>query len=165
MRKFQLFVIAAVLAAVGGIAFAAGPAYFVQAQTVRGSQNPTGPSCVLVAAFKTGEQIVWEAEVYSTATGQVVSPEQAKQLGLKVVVKLENGTTVALEYGQHPKNGEPKVWMWTGAWQIPPVYPTGVLKYDLTVTDNQSNTVVWAPMNQDYAGAQPYPTLITVEKR
>jgi hypothetical protein len=55
--------------------------------------------------------------------------------------------------------------MWAAGWAIPPVYPTGVLKYELIVTDSSGNTVTWTPMNQDYPTAAGYPTLITVEKR
>ncbi|MEJ2668338.1 MAG: hypothetical protein P8Z81_14800 [Deinococcales bacterium] len=165
MRKVKFLILATVLAMIAGAAFAAGPAYYVQAETVRGSQNPTGPSCVLTSTFKTGEQIVFLAKVYSTATGDVVTPDQAKQLGMKVTAKLEDGKTIDLELGQHPHSGEPKVWMWANAFVIPPVYPTGVFKYSLIVTDNQGNTVTWTPMNQDYPTAEGYPTLITIEKR
>ena len=84
---------------------------------------------------------------------------------MTITAKLEDGTTVDMELGQHPNKGEPKVWMWAGAWVIPPVYPTGVLKYTLTVTDDQGNTATWQPMNQDYPTAEGYPSLITVEKR
>jgi len=165
MRKIKFLVVALALAATVGAAFAAAPAYYVQAEVVRGSQNATGPSCVLVSTFKTGEQVVWLAHVFSTATGEVVTPDQAKQLGMKVTAKLEDGKTVDLALGEHPHSGEPKVWMWAAGWTIPPVYPTGVLKYELIVTDSAGNTVTWTPMNQDYPAAEGYPTLITVEKR
>jgi len=165
MGKFKFYLIALAIAATVGAAFAAGPAYYVQAEVVRGSKNPTGPSCVLVSTFKTGEQVVWLAKVYSTATGEVVTPDQAKQLGMTVQAKLENGSTVDMALGQHPKEGDNKVWMWAAGWSIPPVYPTGVLKYELIIKDSAGNTVTWTPMNQDFPAAEGYPTLITVEKR
>lgn len=165
MRKIRFLILATAIALVAGAAFAAGPAYYIQAEVVRGSQNPTGPSCVLVNTFKTGEQVVWLAKVYKTSTGEEVTPDMAKQLGMKLTAKLENGTSVDMALGQHPHSGEPKVWMWAGAWVIPPVYPTGVLKYQIDVADNQGNTVTWTPMNQDYPTAEGYPTLITIEKR
>ena len=55
---------------------------------------------------------------------------------MTVTAKLEDGPTVDMEYGQHPSKGEPKVWLWSGAWIIPPVYPAGVLKYLLNVPDS-----------------------------
>jgi len=163
MRKSRLITIVLAVVAMAGLALAAGPAYYVQAQVVRGNKGATGPSCVLVSTFKTGEQVVWLAEVYSTQTGKVVTPDEAKKLGMKVTAKLENGTTVDLEYGQHPKQGEPKVWMWAAGWQIPPVYPTGVLKFELVVTDSQGNTATWQPLQADYPGG--YASMITVAKR
>lgn len=165
MRKIKFLILATALAALVGAAFAAGPAYYVQAEVVRGSQNPTGPTCVLVSTFKTGEQVVWLAKVYKTSTGEEITPDMAKALDMKITAKLEDGKTVDLTLGQHPHSGEPKVWMWAAGWVIPPVYPTGVLKYQLIITDNQGNTVNWQPMNQDYPTAEGYPTLITIEKR
>jgi len=165
MRNFRTLIVSLVFVAIAGMAFAAGPAYYVQAEVVRGSKNATGPSCVLVSTFKTGEQVVWLAKVYSTQTGEEVSPDQAKQLGMTVQAKLENGSTVDMALGQHPKEGDNKVWMWAAGWVIPPVYPTGVLKYELIVKDSAGNTVTWTPMNQDFPTAEGYPTLISVEKR
>jgi hypothetical protein len=103
--------------------------------------------------------------VYSTATGDVVTPDQAKQLGMTVTAKLEDGKTVDLALGQHPHDGDTKVWMWAAGWSIPPVYPTGVFKYELIVKDNKGNSVTWTPMNQDFPTAEGYPTLISIEKR
>ncbi len=163
MRKLKFLILATVVAAIVGVAAAAGPAYYMQAQTVRGSQNATGPTCVLTPVFKTGEQIVFLAEVYSTQTGKVVTPAEAKQLGMKVTVKTEDGKTIDLEYGQHPAHGTPKIWMWAGAFVIPPVYPTGVFKYTITVTDKNGNTATWSPLQQDYPGG--YSSLITIAKR
>ncbi len=165
MRNLRSIIVALILVAIAGVAFAAGPAYYVQAEVVRGSKNATGPSCVLVSTFKTGEQVVWLAKVYSTQTGEEVTPDMAKQLGMTMQAKLENGTTVDLSLGQHPKEGDHKVWMWAAGWSIPPVYPTGLLKYELIVKDNQGNTVTWTPMNQDFPAAEGYPTLISIEKR
>ena len=165
MRKLNILILATALAALLGAAFAAGPAYYLQAEVVRGAKNATGPSCVLVSTFKTGEQVVWLAKVYQTSTGEEITPDIAKQLGMTMTATLEDGTTIAMELGQHPNKGDPKVWMWAGAWVIPPVYPTGVLKYTLTVTDGQGNTATWQPMNQDYPTAEGYPTLISIEKR
>ena len=165
MRKLKFLILATALAALIGAAFAAGPAYYIRAEVVRGSKNATGPTCVLVSTFKTGEQVVWLAKVYKIGTGEEITPDTAKQLGMKMTAKLEDGTAIDMELGPHPSKGEPKVSMWAGAWVIPPVYPTGVLKYTLTVTDAQGNTATWQPMNQDYPTAEGYPTLISIKKR
>lgn len=160
MRKVILSVLA--LAAVAGFAMAQGPAYFMSADTVRGAKNATGPSCVLTSAYKTGEQIVWRAVIYDAATGEQLTEQQVKDRGVKAQVKLEDGTTIDMEYGLHPKE-PPQIWLWVGAWVVPPVYPTGMLKYDITVTDDAGNSYTWAPIGQDREGG--YSSLITVEKR
>lgn len=162
MRKtFGTLLVLAALA-ISSMALAAGPAYFVNADVVRGSKNPAGPTCVLTPVFKTGEQIVWRAVVYDAATGQQLTPDEVQAKGIKVVAKLENGDTYEMEYGQHPKE-EPQIWLWVAAWVIPPVYPTGTLKYDIVVTDNAGNEVTWMPIGQERPGG--YSSLLTIEKR
>ena len=49
MRKLHTLILATVLAAIAGAAFAAAPAYYVQAEVIRGSKNATGPTCCLSA--------------------------------------------------------------------------------------------------------------------
>jgi hypothetical protein len=165
MRNLRTYIVALIVVAAAGMAFAAAPAYYLQAEVVRGSKNASGPSCVLVSTFKTGEQVVWLAKVYSTQTGEEITPDMAKSLGMTMQAKLEDGKTVDMELGQHPHSGDTKVWMWAAGWVIPPVYPTGILKYEIIVKDNKGNTVTWTPMNQDFPTAEGYPTLISIEKR
>ena len=162
MRKFKVLVIALAFAAIAGMAFAASPAYYVRADAVRGSKNPTGPTCVLTPVFKTGEQVVWRAEVFDAQTGQKLTDQQVKDLGVKVTVKTQDGKTYDMAYGEHPHEA-PKIWLWTAAWVIPPVYPTGMFEYSIIVTDKAGNTVTWQPIGQDRQGG--YSSLITVEKR
>ena len=162
MRNIKTLVIALAFVAVAGMAFAAAPAYFVRADTVRGSTNPTGTSCVLTPVYKTGEQIVWRAEVFDAQTGQKLTDQQVKDLGVTVTVKTQDGKTYKMEYGQHPHEA-PKIWLWTAAWVIPPVYPTGALEYTITVQDKAGHTVTWQPIGQDRQGG--YSSLITIEKR
>ncbi len=160
MRKAVLSVLA--LATLAGFAMAQGPAYVVNADTVRGSQNATATSCVLTPVFKTGEQVVWRAEIYDAATGEKLTESQVNDRGIKATVKLEDGKTFDMEYGQHPKQA-PQIWLWTAAWAIPPVYPTGMLKYEIDVTDDAGNSYTWTPIGQGREGG--YSSLITVEKR
>ncbi|MEJ2293039.1 MAG: hypothetical protein P8Y05_15190 [Deinococcales bacterium] len=162
MRSIKTLVIALAFVAIAGIAFAQAPAYYVHADVVRGSKNPTGPTCVLTPVFKTGEQVVWRAEVFDTATGKKLTDQQVKDLGVKVTVKTQDGKTYDMAYGEHPKEA-PKIWLWTGAWVIPPVYPTGTLQYQIIVTDKAGHTVTWQPIGQERQGG--YSSLITIAKR
>ncbi len=162
MRKtFGALAVLVALAAIS-IASAQGPVYSVNADVVRGSKNAVGPTCVLTPEFKTGEQIVWRAVVYDAATGTELTPEEVAAKGIKVTATLENGDTFDMEYGQHPKD-PPQIWLFVGAWSIPPVYPTGTLKYDITVTDNAGNTVTWSPIGQGREGG--YSSLLTIVRR
>lgn len=162
MRKiFGTLVVLVTLTAIS-MASAQGPVYSVNADVVRGAKNPVGPTCVLTPEFKTGEQVVWRAVVYDATTGAELTPDEVAAKGIKVTAKLENGDTFDMEYGQHPKD-PPQIWLFVGAWSIPPVYPTGTLKYDIIVTDNAGNTVTWSPIGQGRVGG--YSSLLTIVRR
>lgn len=162
MRKFSLTALLLTLAFVASTALAQGPAYFVNADTVRGAQNPTGPTCVLTPVFKTGEQVVWRAEIYDAQTGEKLTNEEVEARGITATVRLEDGSEYEMEYGLHPRD-EPQIWLWTAAWTIPPVYPTGMLQYQIIVKDDAGNEVVWQPIGQDRPGG--YSSLVTIERR
>ena len=154
--------LAAILLA--GAAFAQDDdlAYFVRADAVRGGQNATGPTCVLTPVFKTGEQIVWRAEVFDANTGEKITPERAEDVGMTVTAVLADGKEYEMENGPHPRQ-EPQIYLWVGAWTIPPVYPTGMLNYEIVVEDDLGNSVTWQPIGQDRPGG--YGSLITIENR
>lgn len=162
MRRLLLLTVGLTLAAALGTAFASGPAYYVHADTVRGSTNASGPACVVTPVYKTGEQIVWRAEVFDASTGKKLTDQQVKSLGVSVTVKTQDGQTFDMKYGQHPKQ-PPKIWMWTVAWQIPPVYPTGTLQYQIIVKDKAGHEVTWQPLGQERKGG--YSSLIAIQKR
>lgn len=162
MRKPFLSILALVLAGLATLAFAQEPAYIVNAQVVRGSENPTGEVCVLTPVFKTSEQIVWLAEVYDAETGEKLTPEQVEERGVTAKAVLEDGSEYELEYGLHPRE-EPQIYVFAGAWVIPPVYPTGQLYFEIVVEDDAGNSVTWEPLGQDRPGG--YPSMITIEQR
>lgn len=162
MRKFVLSLIGVAAVTFMGMALAQNSAYLINADVVRGAQNPTGPTCVLTPVFKTGEQVVWRAELFDTETGEKLTPEEAEARGVTVTAVLEDGSEYEMEYGLHPRE-EPQIWLWVGAWTIPPVYPTGTLTYEIVVEDDAGNTQTWAPIGQDRPGG--YSSLLTVERR
>lgn len=162
MRQPILFVLALVLGALATSAFAQEPAYFVNAQVVRGSENPTGPVCVVTPAFKTSEQIVWLAEVYDADTGEKLTPEQVEERGVTAKAVLEDGSEYEMEYDLHPRE-EPQIHLFAGAWVIPPVYPTGQLYFEIVIEDDEGNSVTWTQLGDEREGG--YPSMITIEQR
>lgn len=146
----------------------AGPkgqlAYMVMADLVRGVTQPTAAICLQTSVFKAGEQVVFRARVLDASTGQDPGEEgknkvAVEERGLKVTAYLENGQSFPMRYAQHPgrpKPGEPVVWLWSSAWNIPDDYPTGRLKWWLVVTDKTRTFVRFDPI-----GSEP----ITVERR
>lgn len=122
------------------------PRYYIVADVVRGSRNATGPSCVQTNMFKLGEQVVWRVEVYDARTGQLLDDKaRAEELGLKVQAEVEGVTTVPLELGPHPRQA-PQVMFWAGAWEIPPVFRTGLFRWRVVVTDKEGNRAVFDPV-------------------
>lgn len=162
MRKFALVLFSATVVAFAGLALAQSPAYLINADVVRGAENPTGPTCVLTPVFKTGEQVVWRAELFDAETGEKLTPEQVEERGVTVTAVLEDGSEYDMEYGLHPRE-EPQIWLFVGAWTIPPVYPTGTLTYEIRVEDDAGNVQTWTPIGQDRPGG--YSSLLTIERR
>ena len=142
--------VAVVLLVVGMAAVPAlaeqAPRYYVVADVVRGSRNATGPSCVETNLFKLGEQVVWRADVYDARTGQLLDDKAtAERLGLKVEAEVEGVGTFPLELGPHPRQA-PQVMFWAGAWEIPPVFRTGLFRWRIIVTDKEGNRAVYDPV-------------------
>lgn len=129
----------------------AAPKYFLQADVVRGSAGAQGAVCVANSVFFPGEQVVWRAIVFDTATQTRLSEEQIKQLGLVVTVALENGTNLSLRYGLHPPdpNAPKREAFWSGSYQISADAPLGTLKWSMTAKDKDGNTGAFTPIGQD----------------
>lgn len=141
-----------------GRAASAGPQgkllYWVTADLVRGSAQPTGPVCVQTNVFRHGEAIVWRVRVLDVANGE--DPGDAgkniaafDQRGITVTAYLENGQTIPLRYGQHPprpRPGDAVAWFWAGSWIIPADYPTGTLRWWVVVRDKSGAFVRFDPI-------------------
>lgn len=121
-------------------------AYFVQADVVRGAVGAMGAVCVANAVFNQGEEIVWRAYVYDSATGDLLTQADIDAKGVKVYGELDSGVKVPLNYGAHPPGQDKTEEYYAGAWQIPADYATGAYQWTVTVEDSAGNTATYEPM-------------------
>lgn len=148
MRQMMFRTVLTFLAGVFVTVAAAAPAYYIQADTVRGGEGvPRGAVCVANSVFFTGESIVWRAKVFDTATGEALTAEQVEQRGIKVVVSMDNGQSVDLAFQGHPPGADFDMYF-TGHFVIPDDAPTGTINWTLTATDNQGNSATFEPLGQ-----------------
>ncbi len=124
----------------------AKPAYFVQANVVRGAVGAMGAVCVSNSVFVQGEEIVWLAYVYDAATGELITQADIDAKGIKVYGELDSGVKVELHYGPHPPGAPQQEVYYAAAWQIPVDYATGSYQWSVVVEDAAGNTASYQPM-------------------
>ncbi len=97
-------------------------------------------SCVKSGLFTRGQHIVWRMEVVDTATGKILTGDDAT-----AKLKLPNGEEFTLRYARHGTPGGDALasWFWTAAWDVPMDYPLGVLDYKVTVTTKSGKEVTF----------------------
>lgn len=163
MRRMRRFVLvaaaamAAVLAGCGGTAKestksangnpAAAPkaVLTIQADTVAGPKNMPDTdratkSCVLQNRYARNSQVVWRARVLDGADGTQLDDTKLESL----IVKLGDGQTFPMKFGQHPK-GTPTDAFWATSWSVPADYPTGTVSYTITATSKDGATATFEP--------------------
>lgn len=119
----------------------------IQADIVQGPKNlapqdlPTG-SCVLQSRFARNGQVVWRARVLDAASGKQLDDTQVDT----IVVKLGDGQSFPMKYGQHPKTN-PTDAFWATSWTVPADYPTGSVSYSIEARDKAGATVTFEPFN------------------
>lgn len=94
-------------------------------------------TCVKSSVFSRGMHIVWRAEFVDTATGKVLQATDMRTAVLKV------GTEeVTMRFGRHGATADAP-WFWTGAWDVPPTHPLGILSwsFNLTTTGGKAATI------------------------
>lgn len=128
-------------------AFAA-PAYFIQADVVRGAVGAQGAVCVPNSVFMQGEEVVWRAYVYDATSGEKLTQDDIDSRGVKVFGELEGGAKTPLTYAPHPPGADKTELYYTGAWSIPADFPTGNYKWSVSVEDSAGNTASYEPMGQ-----------------
>jgi len=124
----------------------AKPAYFVQANVVRGAVGAMGAVCVANSVFVQGEEIVWLAYVYDADTGELITQADIDAKGIKVYGELDSGVKVELHYGPHPPGAPQQEVYYAAAWQIPVDYATGSYQWSVVVEDAAGNTATYQPM-------------------
>jgi hypothetical protein len=103
-----------------------GSGLVIQSDMVVGAPGP----CILQSRFHPGDRVVFRAKVYDAQTGQLVPNAQ-------VVVRLEDGTTIEMQYGPHPPaHIAPSTdEYWVAVWAIRPDAPLGIVRYTIDATD------------------------------
>lgn len=152
--------VALLLAASGGSAApATAPVstLFLQADTVLGTVNLTGPempakACIQTSRYAHNEEIVFRIRVVDPQTGEAMDDQ-----GLQSVsVLFPDGDNMEAKYATHGGTDS----FWTVAWTVPPDYPTGTLTYEIDAVANDGRTGSFVPFN-----VGPSLTAITDEAR
>lgn len=146
MRTVRTFVSSAVVTLLASFAFAA-PAYFVQADMVRGAEGAMGEVCVPNSVFHPGEKIVFRAYVFDGETGERLDAAQIEERGLSVTVILD-GESLEMAFFPHPPGAENVEFYWTHAWTVPADQPMGVYAWSVVVTDASGAEVAFEPIGQ-----------------
>lgn len=164
LRKYLIILVISVtfLISLTSMVAADDPAYFVNADMVRGGKNATGPVCVLNSNYKLGEQVVFRADIYDARTGERITKEKAEELELKVTAIVEDVDEYEMSMGPHPRE-EPQINFWVGVWEIPSIFQTGWFKWTIVVTDKEGNEYIHEPIGS--RRPQMSGSWIYVEKR
>lgn len=150
MRKLHVLFSFAALAVASAIAPAradslSGGPFRVTADTAAAN------TCVPKNVYTPGEPIVFRAEIADAATGKRLTGDEIKARGITAVIALKDGSSVKLDYGEHPPfPGVPqKDLYWSGIFPVRADHPTGTLPWTLTVSDSQGRTTTFKPIGQD----------------
>lgn len=147
MKRLTLMVLALVsLLAIS--AALAKPAYFIQADIVRGAIGSQGAVCVANGVFLQGEQMVFRAYVYDSDTGELLTQADLDTRGIKVEASLVDGdVTVPMVLGAHPAPGAPNAdTFFSAAFVIPADFATGQYQWTVSATDAAGGEGVYQPM-------------------
>lgn len=120
------------------------PALAIQADIVFGPKNlpdkdKAAKTCVLASRFPRNSQVVWRARVIDAA-----NKTQLDATKVDVVVKLADGQSFPMKYGDHPKTN-PTDSFWATSWNVPADYATGTVSYSITATTKDGATVDFLP--------------------
>lgn len=115
----------------------------ISADLVVGPKNMTDAekpthSCVLQSRFPRNSQVVWRARVTDAASGTQMDDAKLESL----IVKLGDGQTFPMKFGQHPKTN-PTDAFWATSWTVPQDYPTGSVDYTITAIGKDGSTATF----------------------
>ena len=160
MRVSQIVVGAVIAAGMIGIPAGAQAANFFSGDTVRGHtpKGATGPGCVLSNQYMREESVVFRVRVLQE-DGKPADDKVLKSL----VIKLGDGKTIPMKYGNHPHTN-PTDLSWATSWLIPADFPTGTLGYTVIATDMQGATEEWSPFKVEFSNLTVIPGDVTFTK-
>ncbi len=128
--------------------FAQAPAYFVQADMVRGAEGAQGAVCVINSVFNPGEKIVFRAVVYDAATGEELQHDAIEELGITAHVMVDGLDTFDMFYLPFDADTPPGRYYFRGAWSIPADFAMGEYSWNVEVRDAAGQVVTFAPIGQ-----------------
>lgn len=147
MKRFALVVLSVVGIAALSAALAK-PAYFVQADIVRGAVGAQGAVCVANGVFLLGEEMVWRAYVYDANTGELLTQDEIDANGVKVTASIvDTDVSVPMRFGPHPAPDAPNAdFFWSAPFSIPADFATGQYQWQIQVSDNAGGEGLYQPM-------------------
>lgn len=110
-----------------------------------------GAICVSQSVFFPGNTVIFRA-VVSDASGTPLTGDQLSARGVKVVVTTSEGAQIPLVYQIHPPPPIPapaREYYYAAAYHISLDHPTGMLRWTMTVTDAQGQTVKFMPIGDN----------------
>lgn len=138
------------LLAIGAVAVAQAPAYFVKADMVRGAEGAMGIPCVPNSVFFNGEKVVFRAIVYDAATGEEMKMEEIQARGLTLTVHLDTVEPWTMFYPPPGVAGQPGpppgAEYFRGTFVIPADFATGSYGWYITLVDAQGNVADFQPI-------------------
>lgn len=147
MRTIRTLILSVLATLFASAAFAA-PAYFVQADMVRGAAGAMGSVCVPNSVFQLGEMIVFRAYVFDGETGERLDAATVEERGLIVTAELDTGESFEMVYSPHPPGAENQDFYWVHGWAIPSDHPTGMFAWTVVVRDATGAEATFAPIGQ-----------------
>lgn len=126
---------------------AAAAALIIQADLVAGPKNMPAEAkatsaCVLQSRYARNSQVVWRVRVMDGADGSQLDDSALDE----VVVKLADGQTFPMKFGDHPKDN-PTDAFWATSWTVPTDYATGTVSFTITATSKDGATAEFEPFN------------------
>jgi hypothetical protein len=106
------------------------------------------PICAEASVYKRGNGVVFQAVVYRSKDGHVMTGKDFSSMVVKIAGQPD------LKLGFRPLGGKPDAtspWVWANEWQIPSDYPIGTVAYQIVAVTKKTSaqaggqTVTWKP--------------------
>lgn len=128
------------------LALAQAPAYFIQADAVRGAQGAQGAVCVANAVFLPGESVIFRAVVTDAATGEPLGHEEIEARGITATVHVDGLDDIQMFFPPVEEGTPDAMYFFRGPWYVPADMPMGDYGWNVEVRDADGNVATFAPI-------------------